>query len=153
MVNWELIETSILARSRAYAFADEEEFAEYLAKTYHYAMSTSATSTIGHKFVSANPDILKEMWIAAFKIGKTGDNVVTIENMKQLFNRGVYLYWQGAVFTPSVEIPVNTVLNAGNPEVLLLYNTNDPEAFIKSLINNLKIYMQTVIGTGWVGIV
>jgi len=68
--------------------------------------------------------------------------------MKQLFNRGVYLYWKGAMFTPSVEIPVNTILNAGNPEVLVLYNTNDSEAFVKSLINNLKIYMKTIIGTG-----
>jgi len=154
MVNWELIKISVLERSKFYSFANEEDFAKYLAQIYHYAVTTSAMSTRGQKLVRANSEMLEKMWIAAFKIGKTGNNVAIIENMKQLFNRGVYLYWQGAVFVPVPRIiPVNVVLNAGNPDVLSLYNTNDFEAFIKNLINNLKIYMQTIIGTGWVGVV
>jgi len=50
-----------LERSKAFAFTDEEEFAKYLAKTYHYAMTTSATSTLGHKLVKANNEMLEEM--------------------------------------------------------------------------------------------
>ena len=153
MINWALIEISVLERSKAFTFTDEEDFAKYLAKTYHYAMLTSARSTIGNKLIKTNIDMLEEMWVAALLIGKTGSGDVAKENMKTLFNRGVYLYWQGATFRPTKEIPVNTVRNAGSPNVLLLYNTNNSEAFIKSLINNLKIYMRTIIGTGWVGVV
>lgn len=53
-----------------------------------------------------------------------------------------------AVFIPTQDIPINKVLNAGNPDVFALINTNDQALFIKTLIDNLKLYMKTIIGTG-----
>ena len=153
MINWELIETSINARIKSYSSRDESDFAKYLAKTYHYAMITSATNTRGNKLVRADKKILEKMWVNAFTIGKTSGSDKIKKKMMKLFNKGVYLYWSSAVFMPTESTPTNVVVNAGSPNVFIPYNTSDDNAFVENLINKSKRYVKTIIGTGWVGVI
>ena len=92
MINWQLIEISMIARSNVYGFANEKEYGEYLAQAYDFAMLTSAMSMMGDKFINGNPAVLKTMWGSAFKIGKSDDNPATIQNMKDIFNQGLQRY-------------------------------------------------------------
>jgi len=144
----------MIARSSIYGFANEKEYGEYLAQAYDFAMLTSAMSMMGDKFISGNPTVLKTMWGSAFKIGKSGGSPATIQNMKDIFNQGLQAYWTGAIFTPKPPVMLaNVVTMSGNPNVLMFYNTNDTNAFVGNLLQNIKIYMLTIVGTGFVGVV
>jgi hypothetical protein len=144
------------ARSMTYGFSNEQQYGETLAQVYDDVMMSGAMSMIGNKFMRGNAPILKTMWGNAFKIMTTrdGDDNLIQNSAKNLFNKGLTLYWTGAVFTPAPPaIPVNVVTSPGNPDVLVFGNTNDPSYFINILINNIKLYMLTIVGTGWVGII
>lgn len=51
----------ILEKSSVFLFANEEDFAKCLAQAYNNAMLASATSVLGHKFVSGNASMLEKM--------------------------------------------------------------------------------------------
>ena len=86
-------------------------------------------------------------------MGKTGRNSQITKNIEKLFNKGLYLYWSTAIFTPSVVAPTNIIVNAGVPNIKFPKNSNSSNAFMNLIIAGLKVYHNTIVGTGWIGVI
>lgn len=153
MIVWNLITNQMKVKMNSFLFKNETEFAKALATAYHTTMVSSATSSFGDKFLLGNYAGLEHKWVLAFST-KTGKNNVEIKrNMEKIFNDGLYLYWDGATFTPSIVIPTNIVVDAGIPEVIFPANSNNPDAFMNSIIKGLKKYHLTIKGPSWMGVI